>query len=294
MKKSEILIIGAGGHLGSLLIQKIHLSKFFAKIFALLRNIKIAPSTLRNVATCVDNKSLSSYVSEQIDVVMLCTKPQDAVAALQELPSSIKNKPSLFISVAASLNTSVIKECVGSNHCIARVIPNVFLEKSHSITFVSHESCCEKCKKQVLDIFADTGEILVVPEVLLNKATVLGASMPAIVAYLVKISGGYYGFRFPQYLKSILVEITIKNGFTREEAEKIISRKNKFQLLNFIIILLKPGSEKDSSALKHACNNSTLILSSRLFLIQFLKTAHIIVIFSLLTFSYCYSMLKTI
>lgn len=225
MKKLQILIIGAGGHLGSLLTKSIHSSRFFSLIFALVKNTNTNfEGSLTNVVWGYFNNFRSKYYPEKADTILLCTKPQDAIVVLKVLRPSLERHPVLFISAVGSLQIKTIEKHIGNNHCIVRIIPNIFIKTCSSLIFVSYQNCCVGCRKQINDVFSPMGKIMIIPETLLNKATVLGASMPAILAYLLNASGGYYGFRFPEHLKSILIEITIKNGFTKEEAEKIIDQ----------------------------------------------------------------------
>lgn len=225
MKNQSILVIGGQGHLGSLLAKRIHSLNIFSPIYITYRTKKENFNELSKIAQCFPKDHiLAKYLPARSDMILVCVKPQDAVVALKELAPKISDRSKLVVSTAAALKFERIRQQVGKMHCIARVMPNIFAKTSNSITFISYEICCDDCKKNVEGTFLGMGKIMHIPETLMNPATVLGASMPAIIAHLLQINRGYYNFSFPEYLKEILLKIACKKGFTLEEATTIIDQ----------------------------------------------------------------------
>jgi pyrroline-5-carboxylate reductase len=118
------------------------------------------------------------------DVVLLCTKPHDACAALEHLVS-VSKTPALVISIAAGVKLAALEQAVDGKARIVRAMPNTpaAVGKGASgfcMGKLAHEKDSETAKR----ILGSVGLAVEVPERLMDAVTGLSGSGPAY-AYLV-------------------------------------------------------------------------------------------------------------
>lgn len=118
------------------------------------------------------------------DVILLCTKPQDACAAL-ELLVSVSKSPPLVISIAAGVKLSALEQAAKGKARVVRAMPNTpaAVGKGASGFCMGHlaTSADADVAKQIL---SSVGLAIEVPERLMDAVTGLSGSGPAYV-YLV-------------------------------------------------------------------------------------------------------------
>lgn len=141
------------------------------------------------VRTSKDNISLM----EKADIVILAVKPQIISKVLQEIAPFSSNK--LIISIAAGISIAKIKESLGDNCRVIRVMPNtpamvnegisaIALEDKYNINKLDEEEQIKKDIEIVDKIFTSVGEVVHVEEKLMDAVTGLSGSGPAYI-YLV-------------------------------------------------------------------------------------------------------------
>lgn len=104
--------------------------------------------------------SCDSYDSliENSDVLFLGVKPVAFPSLLSQIAKSVENKNPLVVSMAAGLTTDSIKDMLGYNAKIVRIMPNINASIAMSTTsvcknqFASDEDC-----KYILDLFSNIG-----------------------------------------------------------------------------------------------------------------------------------------
>jgi pyrroline-5-carboxylate reductase len=154
-----LVIGGKTGHLGSLIAKSIGSS---------------AIATGRN-----DN---NASAAQSARIIVVTTKPLEAHVPLKEIGLAVQDRHVGIVSCAAALKISTIKRHIGSQHCVIRVMPNVFIESNHSVTFISYGNACAECRECVEKIFHTSGIVLPISESFMNAATLVGASAIAIMA----------------------------------------------------------------------------------------------------------------
>lgn len=141
------------------------------------------------VRTSKDNISLM----EKADIVILAVKPQIISKVLEEIAPFSSNK--LIISIAAGISIAKIKESLGDNCRVIRVMPNtpamvnegisaIALEDKYNINKLDEEEQIKKDIEIVDKIFTSVGEVVHVEEKLMDAVTGLSGSGPAYI-YLV-------------------------------------------------------------------------------------------------------------
>ncbi len=138
-------------------------------IAALVREAKVRVAT--------DNAALAA----ESDVLLLCVKPADALAALREIDAGGK----LIISIVAGLTLASLEEAAGPAVRIIRVMPNTpALVHKGAAAFALGSRAIAADAAIAQKIFGAVGTAVQVKEALLDVVTGLSGSGPAFV-YLV-------------------------------------------------------------------------------------------------------------
>ena len=173
MDFNHLSIIGAG-NLGTAIAKGIRKNQHFDKIGISLtkRNTSgIEDLAKFNIEITNDNILAAS----KGDVIILAVQPGQIRSVLEEIKEEIfPNK--VIVSVATGFSIEQLEEILGPKIPIFRCMPNTAIAVQESMTcMASNESGMSKAEI-VRSIFAALGETLVIPERLLQAATVLCAS----------------------------------------------------------------------------------------------------------------------
>lgn len=122
---------------------------------------------------------------QNVDAIMLCVKPGDAIAALEETAEALAGK--LVISIVAGLSLRSLQNAAGSGARIIRVMPNTpaLVGKGAAAYAVGEGVTAEDCGL-VEKLFAAVGTVAMVKEALLDAVTGLSGSGPAYVYVLIE------------------------------------------------------------------------------------------------------------
>ena len=120
-------------------------------------------------------------VAAAADVLVICVKPHDALAALRALDSAGK----LVISIVAGLTIAALQEAAGKDTRIIRVMPNTpALVHEGAAAYALGDGATADDAKIAGMIFGAVGKVVAVKEPLIDVVTGLSGSGPAYV-YLV-------------------------------------------------------------------------------------------------------------
>lgn len=136
------------------------------------------------IAVTTDN---SLVLGEAQEAVMLAVKPQIFTTVAQELAHILptENSP-VIISILAGVNLKQL-EAAFSQFPVIRSMPNTPATVGAGITAISLGAYTYASHKQVAEkIFAAVGEVVEVPETLMNAVTGLSGSGPAYVALMIE------------------------------------------------------------------------------------------------------------
>ncbi len=121
---------------------------------------------------------------EKADGVLLAMKPQDFESfALEHRPSFKSGQ--IVISILAGMTTEKIAKALGKNVTIARAMPNLGAKVGQSMTVI-----CGKNKAGLSftkKLFAGCGEVVTLPEKMLDLVTAISGSGPAYFFYLMEL-----------------------------------------------------------------------------------------------------------
>ena len=171
MKKTNIAIIGAG-NLGMAIIKGLLASPLKEKI-----NIVASKRKLPEKQS-FENSHLSFtrdniYAVKASDVVIFSVQPDQFPKVVGEVKPFLKDK--VLISTITGLTLKSLQQALGEESRIVRAMPNTAIAVSRSMTCLSYNGD-EESIKMAQTIFNTLGKTLIIEDVLMQAATVLGAS----------------------------------------------------------------------------------------------------------------------
>jgi pyrroline-5-carboxylate reductase len=146
----------------------------------------------------------------QVDVVLFAVKPQNMPVVLEEI-RPVARPEQLFVSICAGTTTAIIEKGLESpahgTPRVVRVMPNTPALISMGMAGMckgAHASDADIDRARV--IFDAVGEVVAVPESMMDAVTALIGSGPAYVFYLIES----------------LIEAARKHGFSDEQARSMV------------------------------------------------------------------------
>ncbi len=135
-----------------------------------------------SITWCRDNAELL----EQSPVIVLATKPKDAIDVLTSLRGHIRDEH-VIASVAAGVDLVQLRSALGSRATLLRAMPNVAARAGRAMTALSFEpEVSEHSKSQCHSLFARLGRVREVDESALDLYTALAGSGPAFVSIAIE------------------------------------------------------------------------------------------------------------
>ena len=124
------------------------------------------------------------------DYIVLAVKPFILPAVLTELKEKYADKiqDKVFISIVAGVEISAIKEFLGFDAKIIRVMPNTPAMALCGMTVIAAEHMPASSDEftAVKEIFQSVGEVQILPESLLNSVIAVSGSSPAYVFMMIE------------------------------------------------------------------------------------------------------------
>ncbi len=130
----------------------------------------------------------SAAAAAGCDVVILCVKPKDVVAAAQALrPALGPRRRTLFISIAAGISTATIEAALGGGGPVVRAMPNTPCVIGKGMTVLSKGTrATDRDVALAREIFAPLGRVLELEEKHMDTVTGLSASGPAFLYVIIE------------------------------------------------------------------------------------------------------------
>lgn len=139
--------------------------------------------SLVGVATSDDNAAIANNV----DCVVLATKPQVLADVCRDLAASVQDKKPLILSIAAGIRSTDIEAWLGGNLAVIRVMPNqpAFLGLGVSALF-ANDNCGHADRELATTIMAAVGKAVQVDtENDIDSVTAISGSGPAYFYLLI-------------------------------------------------------------------------------------------------------------
>ncbi len=129
-----------------------------------------------NICSSVEGLALAA------DIIFLCVKPNILPTVLKEVTADGK----AFVSIAAGVKSSGIKQNLKVSARIMRVMPNTPMMVSNGAICVQTPNNFEQSEQEfVYNIFSDMGEVFEVSEDQMDTVTGVSGSGPAYVYYFI-------------------------------------------------------------------------------------------------------------
>jgi len=128
----------------------------------------------------------NGLVVQQADVVVLAVKPQVVAGVAAALPAQIAGKPPLLLSILAGTPLAQLEDYF-PGWPVVRAMPNTPATVGAGVTALAQGSQATAAHLQQAEtIFASVGQVLTVPERLMDAVTALSGSGPGYVALVVE------------------------------------------------------------------------------------------------------------
>lgn len=183
LSRKRLLFVG-GGNMGAALAQGLLAAKTFKPKQIFITDVRPEARTdlkkrLR-VGTGADNKTAAA----QSQIVLLCVKPQQMGAVLDEMKDVVSPRH-LLISIAAGVPTGKIESCFSAPVPVIRVMPNTpALLRAGAMAYCLGRYARPGHEKDARQILSAVGRLWRVPENLMDAVTALSGSGPAYVFLL--------------------------------------------------------------------------------------------------------------
>ncbi len=139
---------------------------------------------LFDIETLADNNA----AIEKADVVVIAVKPQSMHAAIEGITDKLKQDNKLMISVAAGIKLATLRNWIGSDIAIVRVMPNTpALIQAGAAALFANESTSEEQKNIAESMLRSVGTaVWLENEDQMNTVTALSGSGPAYFFYIME------------------------------------------------------------------------------------------------------------
>lgn len=128
-------------------------------------------------------KSTSQEICENAKYIFLGVKPQIFKDVLTDILPYLKNRSDRYIlvSMAAGVSISSIKEIVGENTGVIRIMPNTPCSVGKGVVLISHDGTSDSEIKEFQALMGNAGLTDVIPEALIDAAGAVSGCGPAFV-----------------------------------------------------------------------------------------------------------------
>ncbi len=151
--------------------------------------------------------------AKRADVILICVKPQDISALLEEVEPVIDDGK-LLISIVAGVKISTIEEKLKGRGRIVRVMPNIAALVGEAIScFCINGKVREKDEEIVCEILSSVGKVEKVEERLLDAVTGLSGSGSAYIFEVIEaMSDGGVKMGLKREMATLLAAQTVKGA----------------------------------------------------------------------------------
>jgi len=172
MKVDKLAIIG-GGNLGTAIARGLLSNELFRPeqlVITRRRTSLLNDFAKQGVIVSKDNLS----AAQKADVILLGVKPYQLKGVLEEIaPVLCENK--ILVSLATGISAETIQTHCPVKLTIFRAMPNTAIEIGESMTCISSYNATAAQEEDILQLFGQLGQALIIPEELMAASTVLAA-----------------------------------------------------------------------------------------------------------------------
>lgn len=145
----------------------------------------------------------NQYVADNSDVLIFAIKPHLYAEVIKNL--TITKRDTIFVSIAPGISIKNMKEFLGFDAKVVRVMPNTPAKVLTGMTVLAYEEPCTKEDfESVEKIFTAVSRTQLIPENRMNEVISLTSSSPAYIYYLIDLMAKKaveYGFSYEDAVK---------------------------------------------------------------------------------------------
>lgn len=171
----KIAIIGAG-NMGGATTRGLAQSKHVSAIDIFVSNpskgkLDAIKADFPDVNVTQDNKECV----READMVIIAVKPWKVEDLAKEIAPELKNEKVIVGSMAAGISTDKIASLFGYQHPIYTIIPNTAIAVRQSMTFIACKNTTAEMDSNILAIFKELGEAMLIEERLMGAGMALAS-----------------------------------------------------------------------------------------------------------------------
>jgi pyrroline-5-carboxylate reductase len=143
----------------------------------------------RALAERVGGKQADSNreLAESADVVVLAMKPDALEAVAEDVRVTVAERELPVVSILGATSIASVESAFGPGTAVLRFMPNVAAEvRSGTFCYAPGASLEAGTERSLLDLFGLLGELVPVPERLMDAATAISGCGPAFLALVVE------------------------------------------------------------------------------------------------------------
>jgi len=209
MKNSNIAILG-GGNLGTSLAKGLIGSKQFTfKDLIITEKRESRIDLLKSFGFQVTENNCEAVRKSQI--IVMSVKPQQFNSLAEEIKDQLTPKHIVISTVTGTTFKDI--ETVLGNLPMLRIMPNTALEIGESMTCISFKNTNTKHETAMMSLFEKMGKTLVIPEDMMDAATVVGACGIAFaLRFMRAMSQGGIEIGFNSEMSQLITAQTVKGA----------------------------------------------------------------------------------
>jgi pyrroline-5-carboxylate reductase len=197
------------GKMASALIQGVLAAKVCEPADVVVHDRVAEPAEVLGTESGIRVVRSNRDVASASDVIVLCVKPEDALAAVSEAGDDLEGK--LLVSIVAGVTIESLQEAAGPRCRVVRVMPNTAaLVQKGASAYAAGGGVTEDDLAVVENIFTSVGRAFAVKEELLDAVTGLSGSGPAYVYLFIEaLADGGVQMGLPRDLATRLAVQTV-------------------------------------------------------------------------------------
>jgi pyrroline-5-carboxylate reductase len=174
INKMKIAIIGAGNMGGATALGLAHSQHMDAKDITVSNPSRGKLDVIKAESPQINVTQDNIVCVSEADMVILAVKPWKIEDVAREIATHLKSGNVIIGSMAAGISTEKIENLFGQ-HPIYLIIPNTAIAVRESMTFIAGKNTTSEQDAQVLSIFRNLGEAMMVEERLIGAGMALAS-----------------------------------------------------------------------------------------------------------------------
>lgn len=151
-------------------------------------------------------RATNTEIADSADVIVLAIKPTVLATVAEEVRVTVSERRLPIVSMLAGTEIALIEQAFGSGTPILRFMPNVAVEvRAGTLCYASNAALDDQLERDLHDLFGLVGDLVSVPEHLMDAATAISGAGPAFFSLVIEA----------------LVDAGVRQGLTAAQASEL-------------------------------------------------------------------------